>query len=432
MSATRIFFQVAIFGVLVCGEHLFAVDEILICDRINAKQMPSGFHVDAMKFTGPAGDGRRGSAGFVVKSTKGVGTRLSFQFQRDASGYGFQAIHPFAEGHVVVSVHSRGVTIHRGGFWGDFGWGDPSNSDSVRIDAKMAKRLPLQAGKTYHFVSELSAKGDYRLLLNDEILCQHQIKGAKPLTLEVPENKRVWGGSSWNRKPFEGDGFSAKLQPGDVGLILGPMDGSGPNQHFQNVSLALLPGTQSNAPTAKLKTTDASLLYKKIFDAIDAARENETLTYSKLAGGSGGGIFDSSLTQPGLLVGIDYTLSRFYGGHLTVKSLRPIFMTPKGIQKGIWHGAPHGKVYTAQAKEGFVVTALVAKHGHRLDGIRLLYMGVKNNRLNPELVDRSKWIGGLGGGAEKIYGSYGDPVVGVFGRRGRDIDAIGLVQFDQE
>ena len=45
-------------------------DEILICSMMHAKQMPSDFQVKAMKFTGPSGDGRRGSAGFVVQTKR--------------------------------------------------------------------------------------------------------------------------------------------------------------------------------------------------------------------------------------------------------------------------------------------------------------------------------------------------------------------------
>ena len=81
-------------------------DEVVICPLIQAKQMPAGFKVAAMTFTGPAGDGRRGSAGFVVRAdelVEGGGSRLTFVFQRDASGHHFQVIHPFENGHVLVS-----------------------------------------------------------------------------------------------------------------------------------------------------------------------------------------------------------------------------------------------------------------------------------------------------------------------------------------
>jgi hypothetical protein len=73
--------------------------------------MPQDFTIAAMRFTGPSGDGRRGSAGFVVKGKKGEATRLSFSFQRDATGYGFQVIHPLGKGRALVSVQLGGVTF---------------------------------------------------------------------------------------------------------------------------------------------------------------------------------------------------------------------------------------------------------------------------------------------------------------------------------
>jgi hypothetical protein len=113
---------------------------------------------------------------------------------------------------------------------------------------------------------------------------------------------------------------------------------------------------------------------------------------------------------------------------LTVKSVRPIYVTRKGERLGKWHGVPHGKVQRVEGKEGYVVTAIVAKHGHRLDGMRLLYMRVRDGRLNPDDTYRSKWIGGHGGGRETLYATYGDPIVSMFGRQGSDLDAIGFVQ----
>ena len=401
--------------------------EQLIASRINAKQLPQDFRVEAMKFTGPWGDGRRGSAGFVVSAKQGVGTRFSFKFQRDASGYGFQVIHPCGEGHAIVSVHSRGVTIHRGGSWGDIGWGNPATSDRVELNSSASVLLPLQPDIAYPVISELSPEGDYQLIIRNKVICRHAIKNAKPLVLEVPEDKRVWGGSGWNRDAFAGDGFNPRLQPGHAGLILGPMDGAGPRQSFQDVRLSLVasaePGSRNMAATSG---------FEPLFRSIDNAREFDELVKSKLAGGNGGEAFEAAMDGPTLLVGFDYTLSRLFGGHLTVKSIRPIYSTRGGVKLGGWYGSPHGKISREIAKDGYAVTVVVAKHGHRLDGMRLIYMRARGGRLNPDDTYRSDWLGGRGGGRETLIATYGDPIVSVFGRRGHDLDAIGFVQFKPE
>lgn len=401
--------------------------EILVCPLLHAKAMPQGFPVAAMKFTGPSGDGRRGSAGFVVQSqdiAKGTGTRWKFIFQRDASGYGFQVIHPFEKGHVLLSVHSRGVTIHRGGVWGSIGWGNPSTSDKVLLTAAAAEILPLKDGVPYQVISQLTDGGEYQLWIDDTVICRHEIEAAEPLLLNVPPNTSLWGGSVWDRTPFSGEGFNAQLETGHAGLILGPMDGSGPTQFFKQVTLSGLVSTQAKQ---EYQHVDAPH-FDSLFADIDGAREFDKLKRSKTVGGSKGTSFETIPDQPSLLIGFKYTTSTFYGGHLTVKAMRPIFRGRDGESIGDWHGVPHGKVHQVKAKDGYVVAGIVAKSGHRLDGLRLIFMRVKNGYLNPDDTYRSKWVGGRGGGRETLVAVNGDPVIGIFGRHGEDIDALGFVQ----
>jgi len=173
--------------------------EVLIFPRMDAKQMPKDFQVEAMKFTGPSGDGRRG---FVVQTKdliKGTGTRLAFDFQRDASGFNFQVIHPFEQGHVIVSVHS-GVSIHRGGAWGDIGWGNPGTSDKVVLSADAADILPLKADTAHKVISQLSASGEYQLSIDGKSILGHSIKEVEPLILRISMDQGFWLGSSWDRR----------------------------------------------------------------------------------------------------------------------------------------------------------------------------------------------------------------------------------------
>ena len=214
--------------------------KVEICKLLHAKKMPDGFSVDAMKFTGPAGDGRRGSAGFVVKANdlvKGSGTQLSFDFQRAASGFYFQIIHPFENGHVLISLH-RGVSIHRGGTWGDIGWGNPATSDKIKLSEKADEVLPIKPDTLYKVVSRLSANGEYDLTINETSICRHKIEKAVPLELRIDKEKSFWLGSGWNKATFVGKNFESKLEKGHAGLVLGPMDGSGPTHFFKNVFLS--------------------------------------------------------------------------------------------------------------------------------------------------------------------------------------------------
>ena len=405
--------------------------EILICPMMHAKQMPTGFEVEAMKFTGPAGDGRRGSAGFVVqteKLIKGPGTRFTFVFQRDGSGYGFQVIHPFGSGHVLITVYS-GVTIHRGESWGDIGWGNPRTSDKVEMTEDAREILPLESGTPHQVVSQLSDSGDYRLWIDDKLICLHAIREAASLALEVPEDRRVSGGSSWDRTPFAGEDFEPKLKPGHAGLILGPMDGSGPRQCFRQITLSPVPA-DDDAAKPKHASRKSGKHFQPLFECIDNAREFGQLKRASAAGGSGGGSFEVLPVKPSVLVGFEYTTSTLYGGHLTIKSLRPIFRTRDGESVREWHGVPHGKAQRIKAKNGYVVAGIAAKTGHRVDGMRLICMRVEHGRLNSEDAYQSEWVGGRGGGAEMTYTANGCPIVGVYGRQGDDLDAIGFIQVE--
>ena len=404
---------------------------ILVCARMNAKAMPSDFRVPAMAFTGPAGDGRRGPAGFVVqardlesdgshsisKSPGPIGTRWEFTFQRAASGYHFQVIHPFRNGHVLVSL-ARGVKIHRGGSWSQIGWGDPKGSDEIKLTEAGGEVTAswLTSDRQHQVVSQLTPSGEYEFWIDGALVCRHQINDANPLILDVSED-RVWGGSSWDRTPFSGKDFNARLRPGHAGLILGPMDGSGPTQNFQNVTLKRLSSIEP-----------ADDRFAALFGRIDVARESEAIKRSRATGGGGGGTFAVTPQKPSVLVGFDYTTASFYGGHLTIKSLRPIYHTPDGDVPGKQYGIPHGTPRRIRAKRGYVVAGVVAKSGHRVDGMRVIFMKVDYDRLNPDEIYRSEWIGGRGGGPAVQLAGDGDAIIGLYGRRGHDLDALGFIQ----
>ena len=395
--------------------------EVLIADQLHAKQLPTDLKTQAMVFTGPAGDGRRGSAGFIVNGQEllgdgGAGTGWHFTFQRDPSGFGFQIIHPFKDGHVLIAVGSA-VTIHRGGSWTKIGWGDPSSSDRVEPTAAGKRILPLKPGVPHSVVSQLSHTGRYLLWMDGSLVCQHLIEKASRLELE--SKGRIWGGSSWNGVSFAGPKFRTQLQPGEAGLILSPMDGAGPRHRFEDITLARLWDAASREDDGD---------FAPLFARIDNLREAGQLTLAPRVGGSRGGDFEVLSTEASVLTGFQYTASRLYAGHLTIKAIRPIFRNRQGQWRGDWLGRPTGKVRQVKAREGYVVAGAVAKGGNRVDGMRLIFMRVHEGRLNPDDTYRSDWIGGRGGHPETLYAANGHPIVGLHGRTGADLDSLGFIQ----
>ncbi len=229
---------------LVCGSAARAEDSKekgqLICKTLHAKQFADQIktEVKAMTFTAPNGDGRRGAAGLLIPTKDKPGTRIKLKFHRSPSGYGFQIIHPLKEGHILASLDSRAVTLFRGGSWADIGWGNPAASEKVSLAKKASEILPLQPDKDYDVISELSRAGRYRLWINGTLICEHEIKDASPLVLEMKDGP-VWGGSEaptlYGR--FQGPDFEPKLKTGQAGVIIGPTDGSGPRHRIEQITM---------------------------------------------------------------------------------------------------------------------------------------------------------------------------------------------------
>jgi hypothetical protein len=208
------------------------------------------------------------------------------------------------------------------------------------------------------------------------------------------------------------------------------MDGSGPKQCFRQITLSPVLADDAVVAKAQHASGKSRKHFERLFERIDNAREFGRLKRVSAAGGNGGAPFEVFPVKPSVLIGFEYTTSILYGGHLTIKSLRPVFRTRDGESVGDWHGVPHGKVRRVKAKKGYVVAGIVAKTGHRVDGMRLIFMRVEHGRLNSEEACQSDWIGGRGGGAETQYAANGCPIVGIYGRQGHDLDAIGFIQVE--
>jgi len=151
------------------------------------------------------------------------------------------------------------------------------------------------------------------------------------------------------------------------------------------------------------------------------------LTFAKtpLAGGTGGGPFEDWPKEPGYLVGLRYTTGQL-GPHTIIKSLQPIFRTSAGEQTGRVHGDAAGPAQTVVASPGYGVGALTLRTGDRVDGFKITFMRVEEARLDPADAYESPWTGGKRG--EMRLGGSGHLIIGIHGRCGADLDAIGLIE----
>jgi hypothetical protein len=148
---------------------------------------------------------------------------------------------------------------------------------------------------------------------------------------------------------------------------------------------------------------------------------------TRTCGGGGGGPFEDVGAGGAPLVGLRSTFA-FQGGHFIVKSLTPLFRTEEGVVAGPRSG--RGGAWTKEdvAPPGYVVGGLLLKTGAKVDGYAIVWFRDLGDRLDPEDVRIGPWRGGTDGGPEGILGGEGHRIVGVHGRRGHDLDALGLVE----
>lgn len=133
-----------------------------------------------------------------------------------------------------------------------------------------------------------------------------------------------------------------------------------------------------------------------------------------------------------VLVGFEYLLDQT-GGKPDVRSLRPVYLTAKGMVKGEDRGEFPKVSGRVVARAGYAVAGLVTWHNERrIAGIQVIFGKLDQNAgkldLTPQNSYESKWLGTKPRNEPtKKLGGDGRLPVGVFGNRGADADTIGLI-----
>jgi hypothetical protein len=114
-----------------------------------------------------------------------------------------------------------------------------------------------------------------------------------------------------------------------------------------------------------------------------------------------------------ILIGFEAGLKPFLGTQV-VNSLRPIYLTKDGEKTGPWCGPRPAQSITMKAKAGYVVSAVNVRTGALLDGFSLEFARLAGGRLQLDDTYESVWVGGEGGGPDRLGGA-GALYVGVCG-----------------
>ena len=140
----------------------------------------------------------------------------------------------------------------------------------------------------------------------------------------------------------------------------------------------------------------------------------EEVTYSEPLGGRGGGEFatiDSNLRP---MVGFHFEQQQWMGDN-AFKRIDPIYDRALAAESEV------------VAKEGYAVAGLVVDAGRWVQAIRLIFMKLDGDRLDPLDTYQSDWIGNPSADEPKTLAGDGQLVVGVYGGKGIVVDSLGLI-----
>lgn len=128
-----------------------------------------------------------------------------------------------------------------------------------------------------------------------------------------------------------------------------------------------------------------------------------------------------------VLVGVRVSYIERFGGP-KVRSVQPIYRSAGNRHYvGRIHGQVVGPVTMVVARPGYAIGGLVTHTGLTVDGFGIVFMKVDGDRLNPGDTYNSQWIGDVKGGSPGQVMSDGTMIVGLQGRSGNEVFALGLI-----
>lgn len=126
-----------------------------------------------------------------------------------------------------------------------------------------------------------------------------------------------------------------------------------------------------------------------------------------------------------VLVGVRVSYIEHFGGP-KISSVQPIYRSGKSHYLGRLYGEIRSPLVTAFAKPGYAVGGLITHTGLTVDGFRMVFMKMDGDHLDPNDTYNSPWLGDLQGGGPGEVMTKGGLIVGLQGRAGNEVNALGL------
>jgi tRNA A-37 threonylcarbamoyl transferase component Bud32 len=133
--------------------------------------------------------------------------------------------------------------------------------------------------------------------------------------------------------------------------------------------------------------------------------------------------------MPGhFLVGLALTTTT-YSSSTVVGSVQPIFRKADGpdLLRSFCIGPRKDPETVFVARDGYAVGGLLVSAGSRVDGLKILFLRIKGDVLDPKDSYKSGWFGGRAPSSINLGGD-GNPVVGIYGHEKDSLCQLGLVQ----
>ena len=134
-----------------------------------------------------------------------------------------------------------------------------------------------------------------------------------------------------------------------------------------------------------------------------------------LLGGTGGNSFVHENDEPAPVLGLQFELGSWAGKEV-VKTLTPIFDSSASTATS-----------TVMAKPGYALGGLIVDADRFVTAVRVLFLRVDGDKLDPNDSYESAWIGRPTGKPTSKLAGTGARVLGICGRQGVILDAVGLV-----
>lgn len=157
-----------------------------------------------------------------------------------------------------------------------------------------------------------------------------------------------------------------------------------------------------------------------IWDKVERCVRQGKGVKTKQLGGTGGGPYELMPKEGGVLIGINI---RHWGGH--VRQLRPIFLTRQGRVEGPVWGHSDGDSLRICAEPGYAVAGADLRADDLVRGIHPTFHELMPNGLKPRHPYAWGWSASERRPVELF--NEGRPIIGLFGRVGDGLDAIGLI-----